>query len=168
MDISIYEQPPDSGTIEERWFDAVGDCTWVRFALDDGSEWAGVFGSGYNPPARKAVLFDDARTALVIAGGLGYVVDAVSGELLHKTEADGLRDAITIPGRDFVIACDPLRLFCVSTLGVTWQSERIALDGIRLHSATNEEVSGEIADVDGWHAFKLYFDDWRFEGAIYR
>ena len=58
----------------------------VRFELGDGTEWVGVFGNAEQATYHAAVPFpDDVTTALVIAGGQGYVVDARIGTLLRKT-----------------------------------------------------------------------------------
>ena len=134
MLVEIYTQIPQSGSVTERRFDATGNCTWVRFAAADADEWTGVFGNGDIVRHSKAVLFGDNRTAFVIAAGQGYIVDAVTGEMLHKTPEDCFCDAISVPGRDFIIACDFTDLYAVSQSGVIWRSERIALDGIKFGS----------------------------------
>jgi hypothetical protein len=168
MIVQVYDQIPESGTVKERWFDAVGDCTWVRFVTDDPTEWAGVFGNGDMAKHRKAVLFGDERTAMVIAGGQGYIVDAQTGELHHKTDYDCFCDAVTVPGRQFVIACDFTNLYAVAKGGVVWRSSRIALDGIKLDSATETFLAGQGWEIDGWHPFTLSIDDWHVQGDIRR
>ena len=166
MIVELYEQVPESGTVPERWFDAAGSCAWVRFVDDDGDEWAGVFGrSGFSGHC-KAVLCGDGRTALVIADGQGYVVDAQTGELHHKTTCDCLCDAIAVPGREFVIACDFTGLYAVSKQGEVWHSPRVALDGIRLNGATEASVTGEAWWHDEWCSFTLEFDGWRIQGDL--
>ncbi|MCA9251328.1 MAG: hypothetical protein KDA54_09350 [Phycisphaerales bacterium] len=170
MLVEIYTQIPQSGSVTERRFDATGNCTWVRFAAADADEWTGVFGNGDIVRHSKAVLFGDNRTAFVIAAGQGYIVDAVTGEMLHKTPEDCFCDAISVPGRDFIIACDFTDLYAVSQSGVIWRSERIALDGIKFGSSTDQSLTGECwcgatnsKGADEWGRFILHFDGWRIE-----
>lgn len=166
MTVEIYDQIPESGSVPERRFDAVGHCTWVRFVSDDLSEWAGVFGHGGIVGHRKAVMFGDGRTAMVIAGGQGYVVDAQTGELHQKTDCDCFCDAVSVTGREFVIACDFTDLYAISKSGLVWRSPRIACDGITLDSATETALSGQAWQGDGWHPFSLDFDGWHIRGDI--
>lgn len=175
MLVEVYDEIPQSGSVAERWFDASGDCTWVRFADDEMDEWVGVFGNGgFVPNSRAAAIFGDNRTAMVIAGGQGYIVDAVSGDMLHKTAEDRFCDAISVPGRDFVIACDFTDLYAVSKNGVIWRSPRIALDGIKFGSSTEQSLTGECwcgatdsNGADEWGRFTLHFDGWRIEGMTH-
>lgn len=169
MIVEVYDKIPESGSVTERWFDAIGDCTWVQFVTDDGCKWAGVFGNG---DARglgscKAALFGNDRTAMVVADGQGYVVDARTGELHHKTDRDDLCDVISVPGRDFVIVCDLTDLYAISANAEIWHSPRIALDGIKLESATEQMLAGKGWQRDDWHPFVLHFDGWRIQGDIY-
>jgi hypothetical protein len=161
LDVSLYKQIPLSGSVPERWYDAHGSCIWVRFAPEGQPEWAGVFGRGLNGGYIQAVPFADRRTAMVIAGGQGYIIDAHTGELLHKTDHDLFCDAITIPFHDFVIACDYTQLFAVSRLGVIWQSPRLALDEIKLDYAMQRTMSGQAMHLDGWQDFWLTYQAWQ-------
>lgn len=106
MHIQILNHQPISGTIEERWFDAVGDCLWVRFEDDEGVAWVGVFGKVGFTQVRAAVGFNEGRSAFVIAGGQGYVVDLETRSLRYKTDYDAHVSAIAVPGRDLIITCD--------------------------------------------------------------
>lgn len=166
MRVELCEHAPVSGSAQERRFDAVGSCTWVRFVTDDGDEWAGVFGRGSMVDHVGAVLCGDGRTALIIAGGQGYVVDAHAGTLHHKTACDTLCEAVAVPGRPWAIACDYTGLYAVSPQGELWRSPRLALDGIRLGQATGAAVAGEAWCHDGWRRFSVQFDGWRIDGDV--
>lgn len=155
MRVEFYDKIPLSGTVPERHYDAVGDCTWVRFVLDDATEWAAVFGNGNVVTNRAAVLFGDGRTALVIAGGQGYVIDAFTGELHHKTQCDYLHNAIPVPNRDFIVACDWSNLYAFSRAGQLWRRRNFALDGIEFDSATETSLVGRAWHPDGWRRFTL-------------
>jgi hypothetical protein len=43
-----------------------------------------------------------------------------------------------------------------------WESDRVALDGIRLIEATEELLNGEVWQIDGWYNFTLHLDSWAF------
>ena len=87
MPFELLKHIPISGTVVERHFHpSARSNLWVRFELGDGTEWVGVFGNAEQATYHAAVPFaEDVTTALVIAGGQGYVVDARIGTLLRKT-----------------------------------------------------------------------------------
>ena len=160
MKVELLNQPPVSGSIPERWFDGVGACTWVRFEPSTTPTWAGVFGGGDIIRASTVVSFADARHVLVLARGIGYVVDGESGDLRYRTASDLLIGGLTVPDRDFVIACSWTHLFALGTSEELW-SRDIALDGIELVSATPSTLRGEAWQGSAWHEFTLYYDGWR-------
>jgi hypothetical protein len=45
MKAAVLSTPPTSGTLRERWFDAIGECTWIQFEDEQGERWAGAFGN---------------------------------------------------------------------------------------------------------------------------
>src|SRR3954462_3570284 len=105
MRVTHLPSPPVSGSIVEHWFDG-GGGTWFHFETDDGGEWAGLFAGSGLVPENSAVEFADGRTALINAGGEGYVIDVDRAELLYRPEVVPLVGAVSVPGRDFVIARD--------------------------------------------------------------
>lgn len=161
MHVEILPHPPTSGSIEERWFNARGACTWVRFTEADGHEWAGVFGNGDFTQYRAAVLFNEQQSAFIIAGGQGYALDLGTRRLLYLTPHDYQVGIIAVPGRDLVIAADFTDLFAYSSAGPVWRSGRIALDGVHLARATSTELEGHVWQGDAWYEFRLTLDGWR-------
>jgi hypothetical protein len=162
MQAQVLSAPPVSGSIPERGYDATGSCVWVRFEDAKGGEWTGVFGASGLTGSASVTLFEDGRSALVIARGQGYIVDTESGELRHKTECDYLVDVLAIPARGLVVACDFTMLLAYSPGGLVWRSARVAVDGIRLESATPEELRGSIWDGNDWQPFRLAIGTWSF------
>ena len=162
MRARVLSSPPTSGSIQERWYDATGCCAWVHFEDREGREWVGVFGSsGLRPGKASVTLFDADRSAFVIAGGQGYIIDTESRELRHRTECAWLVAALAIPERGTVLACDDSSLFAYSAAGLVWRSERIAVDGIRLEAASAAELRGS-CDVGEWRSFRLDPASWGF------
>ena len=163
MSVTVLSIPPVSGSVSERWYDAYGNCTWVRFETLGQSPWVGVFGNGHVSRHSTAILFGKQPLAFVIAGGIGYIVDVNTGQLVHKTEGEMFVSAISVPDRDFVIACDWTELYGIDPSGEIWCSERAALDGIVLDRSSSTTLTGRVWQHDGWHRFELMFDGWRFE-----
>ena len=161
MRARILDTPPISGSIPEHWYDAWADCVWVHFDAGEGREWAGVFGASGVTASKVVTLFGGDRSAFVIARGQGYIMDTRSRELRHRTERECLVDAMALPGRDLVAACDSWNVFVYSSAGLVWRSDRIAVDGIRLEAAGPEELAGS-CDVGDWRSFRLELRSWRF------
>ena len=158
MKIEILDKPPISGSMPEIQFDAKGDCTWVKFG-DGFDEWAGVFGKGYNSGNMDAaVLFNSGQHAFVIAGGQGYVVNIADKSLVYKTPEDYLQGVIAIPNRDLIITCDYTKLKLYDSNRKLWESDRMALDGIKFTGVTSYKVSGYIWQIEGWYSFAFDVD----------
>jgi hypothetical protein len=163
MHVELLHRPPISGTIPERPYDAVGDCTWVRFAPADGEPWAGAFGRGGVSQRSAAVPFAGGRRVLVIAGGQGYVVDAADGALRYRTTSYLLQGAVPVPGRDLA-AWGWTDQWVLGPDAERWDVD-VALDGIERVTATAGAVRGEAWQGDGWHAFTLELDGWRLHAG---
>lgn len=167
VSVEVCDYLPVSGSIYERHYDAGGDCTWVRFELDACEEWMGVFGICGSNANSAAAKFADNKHAMVIACGYGYIVNGVTGELVHKAEREDLGGVITIPDREFVVACDNDSIFVYTINGLIWRSRRIALDEIELISSTDKVLTGRLWQIDGWYDFTLTFDSWKIDGNTF-
>jgi hypothetical protein len=181
MRLELLRVPPISGSVAERHFDVSGGAnTWVRFEHDEEDAWVGVFGSSGLAAFEAAVPFADDRgqTVLVISGGQGYVVNSVSGSLIRRTPWDYSHAAIPVPGHDFVLAADTIRIWAVDRTKdrLAWRRDRawydaedrtpasrVALDGIVFDQAASDHVSGKVWEADGWYAFVLRVPDLEFE-----
>jgi hypothetical protein len=180
MTFELLHAPPMSGTVLERHFEvSARKNEWVRFTDDDGAEWVGVFGSGEISGYSAVVPFadDNGRTVLVVAGGQGYVVDATSGSLLRRTPWDYAQQAMSVPGRDFVLVADTTELWAAGRQEdrLAWRREpgwydanqtapthRVALDGIRFDAVTSNALTGRVWELDGWYAFRLGLPELEF------
>ena len=177
MLIQLLRTIPVSGSFKERHYNvSAGANAWVKFATEAGVEWVGVFGSGERSRFYQALPFgaDRGRTACIIAGGQGYVVDTESGDQLRETPWRYGHAAIAVPDRDFVIVADDTEIWAAGRSGdrYAWRSEpawydygvsdrphRVALDGIIVDAATKDEVRGKIWEGDGWFEFRLLLPD---------
>jgi hypothetical protein len=163
MKTELLSLRPASGKHEEHWFDAVDDCVSVLFEDDQHERWLGVFGSSGVAPSDLALAFEVGVAALVLASGQGYVVDVNTRSLLYRTNCDYLLDAVAVPRRDLVIACDCNRLCALSSAAELWESEDIAMEGFDLGAPAEDHLVGHAWDRQEWRRFKLTYDGWVVE-----
>ncbi len=163
MEASILASPPVSGSVEEEWFDAAVPSTWVRFDLDDGSSWVGVFGDGpvFAEDKSLAVRLGETSAFLVVADGLAYLVDARSRKLIARDDHIDWHSAVVLPDRPLAVLAGFTNLIAFDPSGVVWRSDRVALDGIKLVSARKGCVYGKVYwDDYAWHDFALDTGTW--------
>lgn len=153
LSMYILDEPPISGTIDEVFFNAIGECTWVLFK-DGFDQWAGVFGRGLWG-ADSVIPFGNDDEAFVISRGQGYVVNLTDRSLTYMTNENELEDAIISHNKQFVIACDAFCLFMYNTGGLEWRSERISYGGIRLTHTSEKYLYGEVDGIEDWEKFSL-------------
>jgi hypothetical protein len=157
--VELLGSPPVAGSLMERHYHPDSeDVRWVRFSPDNAADWAGAFAADDVVPYSAAFPFADESTAFVVAGGRGYVVDIETGELRFEVGAGLLEAAIPVPERPLVAAADSSFLMLVSPEREL-HSEYVALDGIRLLSATPDEVAGELWDPEQWYPFRFRLAD---------
>ena len=170
MKAELLSYRPLSGEYEEHFFDAVGECQSVLFETKELKTWLGIFGNGGEANFSTAQLFSNSPNALVVAEGAGYVVNVNSSELIYKTRDNLLSGVIGIPVKDLFIACSFTSLFALSQEGIVWESKRISWDGIKLESASEDEVLGRvwIAPEGKWIPFQLVLDEWQIKGEASR
>jgi len=160
MDLTVLSSPVISGSMPEVRFNAVGNCTWVRFD-DEVDSWAGVFGRA-DLSVSQAAFFNNQRHAFVVAGGRGYLVDVQSRQLLYRTEEDTHTGVLGLGSENLcVVAVHFIYLHVYSSNGCVWRSDRVALDGIILDSWDGSSVHGKAWQMDGWYAFTLSPQPWQ-------
>lgn len=157
----VLVRPPISGSVTERHYNPFGSCTWVQFSPPRGEEWAGVFGNGSLGNYSCAAVFNNEQSVLVGAGGNPYVVNLQLGTLLYQPAVE-IIGAIAVPHQDMVVAYDYCYLYALDSTHLVWESDRVALDGIRLIEATEKMLYGEVWQMDGWYNFTLHLGSWLF------
>lgn len=161
MKAKILSSIPISGSIREKHFNANGECSWVKFETDN-TPWVGVFGRGISPSVNAVSQFFESGRFFVLAGGQGYIVDAGLETCVHKTKDDYYQSLVSVPDRCLMIVCDYSHIEFYDSEKLVWQSDRVALDGIRLNSADRQNVYGHLWQIEGWYSFKLNLDTREF------
>ena len=153
-----------SGSIPEVQFDAFGACTWVRFDSDEVESWAGIFGNGPGfSSAAAAVPSHDERHCLVLARSRAYCVDVRARSKVCSIDGLPFVSAIAIQRPASWAVCTYTELLALGSSGISWRSERVALDGIIFESASATVVTGKVWQLEGWYNFRLDVSDMRFE-----
>jgi hypothetical protein len=153
------EKHPISGTYSEQWYEAKGDCTFVLFENLEYEEWLGVFGNGGITKYSSAIPFPSTTSALVIAQGKGYVVDIQTKQLRYKTKCDYIVNAVQVPARNIIVACDFTKVHAFSNEKQIWQSDDIASDGVELGDMSDACLHGKAWRYSQWQPFTLRIDD---------
>jgi len=182
MHIELLRTPPLSGDYLERHYDVSARAnTWVRFDDGEGAEWVGVFGNGDWVRSKAAVPFGDdgGRTVLVVAGGRGYVVNALTGDLVRRSSRDDLNRTAAVPGRDFVLAASTTGIWAIGRIDdrAAWShgpdlsnaapstpvsETTLALDGVLFDEVRSDTACGKVWQPDGWYAFTLNLTELEF------
>jgi hypothetical protein len=174
LNLVLLTVKPESGTILERRYGVSSDTnTWVRFESSTGQfePWVGVFPNAPVAFFSAAVPMGAGPTALVVARGQGYVVNALTGALIRTTPWDYAYSAVSVPNRDFAVVANTTEIWGTyedreqyARLLEPWFTgedyERVALDGIVFETVTARELGGKVWWENGWHDFTLDFDTW--------
>jgi hypothetical protein len=157
MKAEILDRPPTSGDFEEHLYDAVGNCTWVKF-VGEYTEKVGVFGSG--PLIDSSVtIFNDGKSALVLARGQAYIIDLHNMQLTYRgSENEVLTHALPIPETELVAAGSFTSVYLFDPAGFVWESDRIALDEVKILAATKTSVAGTCWQGGKESRFELVID----------
>ena len=129
----------------------------VRFSTTSTAEWIGNFQRGLAGSSCDFVLLHpDGQAVIVIAGGQGYVVDAVSRRA-NEFGSGIIKFAQPIDRFNAVLFSDDLSFSIIEASGWGWHSERISWDGIRNIVIAGQTVHAEAWSPisDKWSAFEL-------------
>lgn len=158
MTVRILPTPPDSGSVQERRYEAFGFCTWVEFTPKHNPPWVGVFGHQGASSHSEVIRYPCGEHAFVIARGVGWIVSIEDGKLRFKTQQDCLVTATACPDKPYVVAADFTNIHVYRIDSHIWSSDRIALDGIRFD--TKGKSFGRCWQADGWYGFDIQDDPW--------
>jgi len=103
-------------------------------------------------------MFNYDNYALVIADGKGYVINIIDKTMAYKTANHYLQGTSPIPNWDLIVACDNTNLEIYNSKKLVWESDRIALDRVKLTKASIDKVFGYIWEPDGWYSFTFDID----------
>ena len=140
----------------------------VRFRRHDGSHWTGNF-HGDVTSCRGVFRHPNQRHYVVVASGVGYVVEADDPDAYHCLEA-WIHEIIDVPDRGILLFVDGgVYITTLNAHGTETRSQRVSWDGIRRLHVTGSQVSAEAYDpmVDRWTTFTLDLDTHEIRGSSF-
>jgi hypothetical protein len=149
----VLDSVPISGSIDEVWFDAVGQCTWVQ--VDTELEaWVGVFDQGVGRDDH-AIVVANGRYLFMNAKVQVCCVELATRKLMHKSDCCWLQELMPVPDTGLVAACYSTSVYLFDCNRMRCQSDRIARDGIKFVDASSVSIKGRADHHNGWRYFTV-------------
>ena len=126
----IHEKPLSGEYAEVLFYENEGNSLWVLFEDDEtGSEWLGIFGCG-SSTKMSVELASAPGEFFVVAGGFGYVVDALNRRVINSWKDTWICDLAYDAKTRRIVATDGIRLSVIENQKRLWAGPRIAIDGV--------------------------------------
>jgi len=161
MSARILTNTPTSGESSEFYFgEHFRKSLWVEFVDNEYEKWIGCFECD-NPKGLNEVLVDkENKSALIISGGIGYLIDIENRKLKYKTEENPLIESVILTTNpDYFIAGT---FYCV----YVFDSEKLItevladelVDGIYFKRQVERKAVGDLASIENQFEFNLGFE----------
>lgn len=126
----------------------------VEFRSEDVS-WVGNFAPRWHPETSVHLDLGE-RAVVVIAGGAGYVVDALQRTLVRAIQMDVVRIWFE-PNLGAMVVSNDLWFAAFNDRHVLWRCPRLSWDGMRDVECAEGQVTGEAYSPldDTWRRFQL-------------
>ncbi len=138
----------------------------VELTAIGGGEWVGNFQRAIG--TKDAVLFAPGRTdhVLVVAGGMGYVVELDSHALV-RSFGGALNELFYLPERERIVFGNGLWFECEGPEGVVWRTPRLSWDGTEDVHLDGALLRGRAYDVNdqAWRPFAVDLETGEVEGG---
>jgi hypothetical protein len=126
------------------------DGILVRFAMSGAPPWIGVFALGTTPGGASGVYtHPDAYRICVVSYGNGYIVRVDDPTQWTEMESGPIFGALAIPDHGLLVVATYSELIAYGTDGPVWQTERLALDQLRITSAQGNCIYACANRIDG-------------------
>jgi hypothetical protein len=121
----------------------------VRISTKNSSEWIGVFAFGYPSPKVKNGLYScpDEQVLCVVSQGRGYLVRADEPSAWEQVRAYPITYMQSVILHNLIIFADFTRLTAYGKDGLSWQTDELSWDGIKISA-----VFGDFIHGFGWDA----------------
>jgi hypothetical protein len=113
----------------------------VKFSPSNKDAWVGNFQRGLTGPD-MVLEHPDQRHMIVIAGGVGYIIDPETAKQTHQLSGF-IKHVISAPELGAVVLGDDLQFESLRAEGFWWQSGRISWDGFRKIAKSGTILTGE-------------------------
>lgn len=149
MKAKILNKIPISGTNPEKHFGHFRNSVmWVEFEDDDNEHWNASFAKDYDQGFNGMVLDNKNKTAFVVAGGQGYLVDTYNRSLLLQTEPpECILSVVHSEKHEFIIFSDFWKICFYKGHELVKQLHPVNVDGIYFTESSGDTVFGHVEKI---------------------
>ncbi|MBV5282511.1 MAG: hypothetical protein JZU53_08770 [Paludibacter sp.] len=161
MSARILTNTPTSGEFPEFYFgEHFRKSLWVEFVDKKYEKWIGCFECNYPNVLNEVLVDKDNKSAFVVSGGIGYLIDIENRKLKYKTEENPLIESVILTTNpDFFIAGT---FYCV----YIFDNEKLIkevladdlVDGIYFKRQVDRKAAGDLASIENQFEFNLDFE----------
>ncbi len=161
MSARILTNTPTSGEFPEFYFgEHFRKSLCVEFVDKKYEKWIGCFECNYPNVLNEVLVGKDNKSAFVVSGGIGYLIDIENRKLKYKTEENPLIESIILTTNpDFFIAGT---FYCV----YIFDNEKLIkevladdlVDGIYFKRQVDRKAAGDLASIENQFEFNLDFE----------
>jgi len=161
MSARILTNTPTSGESPEFYFgEHFRQTLWVEFVDNEYEKWIGSFQCDYPKLLNEVLVDKENKTAFVVSGGIGYLIDIENRKLKYKTEDNPLIESVILTTNpDYFIAGT---FYCV----YVFDNEKLIkdlsadelVDGIYFKHQVDRKAVGDLASIENQFEFNLDFE----------
>lgn len=141
MNVELIQRPM-SGEYPEKHFGRITHyCQWVKFTTNNEQEWVGSFEDGGIEGGTFIIQLHKTEKAFVVSGGLIFLVDVNSQELIKKTEEAYIQSAVLDEEKEIVYYTDGANINYIDSTGNNnTLFGNYYFDGIKLTTICNNKL----------------------------
>ena len=161
MSARILTNTPTSGESPEFYFgEQFRQTLWVEFVDNEYEKWIGCFQCDYPKLLNEVLVDKENKSAFVVSGGIGYLIDIENRKLKYKTEDNPLIESVILKTNpDYFIAGT---FYCV----YVFDNEKLIkdlsadelVDGIYFKHQVDRKAVGDLASIENQFEFNLDFE----------
>ena len=161
MTARILTNTPTSGESPEFYFgEHFRQTLWVEFVDNEYEKWIGCFQCDYPKLLNEVLVDNENKSAFVVSGGIGYLIDIKNRKLKYKTEENPLIESVILTTNpDYFIAGT---FYCVYIFdNEKLKTEVLAdelVDGICFKRQVDRKAVGDLASIENQFEFNLDFE----------
>lgn len=116
----------------------------VRVEPAGGEAWTGVFACGFDSAKVASGLYShpDPKRMCVVAAGYGYIVDTREPRLYERVIAQPVVSVHAAREAELLLFTDFTNISAYGREGITWRTERLTWEGLRITEVTAATVRG--------------------------
>jgi len=161
MTARILTNTPTSGESPEFYFgEHFRQTLWVEFVDNEYEKWIGCFQCDYPKLLNEVLVDNENKSAFVVSGGIGYLIDIKNRKLKYKTEENPLIESVILTTNpDYFIAGT---FYCVYIFDNEKLIKDISadelVDGIYFKRQVDRKAVGDLASIENQFEFNLDFE----------